>query len=116
MLHLKYKMNVKRNDEFITLSNLSIHYIRKKIKSYQNNKFKLSGLTWNEEFESAGTTYSVLHTLDYFEYINKEHETPTDNRPIQTYINEVENKITFKINSGNKFELLTQDTMKLLRS
>ena len=67
LLNLEYKINVKGSDEYITLSNLSIYYIQKKIKSYQNNKFKLFGPTWNDNSESAGTSYSVLDIQDYFE-------------------------------------------------
>ena len=38
-------------------------------KSYKNNKFKISALTWNEEFELPDGSYSVSDIQDYFEYI-----------------------------------------------
>ena len=43
------KINLKRNDKNVALSNLSIYYTWKNIKkSYKNNKFKISAPTWNE--------------------------------------------------------------------
>ena len=39
----------------------------------------------------------------------------TDNPLIRIYVNKLENKITFKIKTGNYRELLTSETMKLLR-
>ena len=35
---------------------------------------------------------------------------------MQIYVNEIENRVTFKINSGYSLELLTPETMKLLGS
>ena len=43
-------------------------------KSYKNNKFKISSLTWNEEFELPDGSYSITDIQDYFEYILKKHE------------------------------------------
>ena len=37
-------------------------------KSCKNNKFKISALTWNEEFELPNTSYSASDIQDYFEY------------------------------------------------
>ena len=52
LLNLRDKTNLKRSDKFLALSNLSISHAWKDIKkSYENNKFKISTLTWNEEFE-----------------------------------------------------------------
>ena len=52
LLNLRDKINLKKSDEYLALSNLSISYTWKDIKkSYENNKFKISTLTWNEEFE-----------------------------------------------------------------
>ena len=46
LLNLSDKINFKRSDKYITLSNLSIYYTRKNIKkSYKNNKFKISTAT-----------------------------------------------------------------------
>ena len=44
----KIKINLKRNDKYIALSNLSINYTWKNIKKlYKNNKFRISAQTWN---------------------------------------------------------------------
>ena len=40
----------------------------------------------------------------------------TDNPSVRTYVNEIENKITFEIKTGYYLELLTHATMKLLAS
>ena len=56
----------------IALLNLSIYYTWKNVKSiYNNNKFKISSLTWNDKFELPGGFYSVSDIQDYFEYILK---------------------------------------------
>ena len=60
LLSLLDKTNLKRSDKYVTLSNLSIYYLRKKIKSlYKRNKLKISVPTWNEEFELPDGSYSV---------------------------------------------------------
>ena len=46
------KINLKRNDNYIALWNLSIYYIWKNMRNpYVKNTFKISASTWNEEFE-----------------------------------------------------------------
>ena len=52
-------------------------------KSYKNNKFKISGLTWNETFDLPNGSYSVSDIQDYFRYIIKKHEEVGDNLPIR---------------------------------
>ena len=43
LLNLADKTNLKRSNKYVALSNLSIHYIWKNIKtSYKNNKLKKS--------------------------------------------------------------------------
>ena len=61
LLNLTGKIDLKRKDKFIALSNLSIYYTWKNIKkSYKNNKFKISVPTWNEEeFELPDGSYSI---------------------------------------------------------
>ena len=53
---------------------------------------------------------------DYFEYILKKHIENIDNPSIIIYLNKIENRIIFKIKKGYYLELLTSETMKLLRS
>ena len=40
-------------------------------KSYKNNKFQISGPTWNEEFELPDGSYSVSDIQGYFKYVSK---------------------------------------------
>ena len=51
-LKLASKLNLRLGERVIALSNLSIYYTWKNIKdTYNNNKFKISASTWNDEFE-----------------------------------------------------------------
>ena len=94
LLNFSDKINLKRSDKCIALSNLSISYTWKSIKkSYEKNKFKIFGPTWNKKFELPDES----DIRDYFEYIIKKHETFTDNPLIRLYVNKIENRITFKI-------------------
>ena len=47
---------------------------------------------------------------------SKRHETLTDNPTIRIYVNKIENRITFRIESRYYLQLLTPETMKLLGS
>ena len=94
-----------------------MYYTWNNIKSsYNNNKFKISTPTWNEEFTLPDGSYSVSDIQDYFQYILKKHGENTDKPSIQIYIKKIENRITFKIKNGYSLELLTKETMKLLGS
>ena len=116
-LKLTDKLVLRRGQKTVALSNLSIYYTWKNIKSsYNNNKFKISAPTWSEEFELPDGSYSILDIKDYFEYILKNHSESVDNPSIRIYVNRIENRITFEIKSGYYLELLTPETMKLLGS
>ena len=112
------KLNLKNpNNKNIGLVNLSIYYTQKNVKSlYNNNKFKISAPTWNDEFDLPDGSYSISDIQDYFEFIIKKHETLTENPPIQIYPNKIKNRIVFKIKTGYKLELLSPETIKLLGS
>ena len=98
VLKLTDKLDLKRGQKTVALSNLSIYYTWKNVKSsYNNTKFKISVPTWNEEFESPDGSYSIS---DYFEYILKKFSESVDNPSIRIYVNKIENRITFKIKSG----------------
>ena len=90
--------------------------MKNKKKSYKNNKFKISAPTWTEEFELPDGSYSISDIQDYFEYIFKKYEEKTVNPSIRTFINKIENRITFKIKTEHYNELLLPETMKLLGS
>ena len=115
-LNLTNKIDL-RSKKTVALSNLSIYYTWKNIKSsYNNNKFKISAPTWNEEFKLPDGSYSISDIQDYFQYILKKHSESVDNPPIRIYINQIENRITFKIKSEYYLKLLIPETMKLLGS
>ena len=72
VLKLTNKLDLSMGKQVISLSNLSIYYTWKNMKSsYNNNKFKISAPTWNDEFELLDGSYSVSDIQDYFEYIKK---------------------------------------------
>ena len=101
----------------MALLNWSIYYTWKNIKSaYNNNKFKISAPTWNDEFDFPDESYSIADIQDYFEFIIRKHETLNENPPVQIYPNKIKNRIAFKVKTGYKPELLSVDTMKLLGS
>ena len=117
ILKLTNKLDLRIGKKVIALSNLSIYYTCKNIKSScNNNKFKISAPTWNDEFELPGGSYFISTIQDYFEYILKKHEEDTDKPSIQIYVNKIENRVTFKIKNGYSLELLKPETMKLLGS
>ena len=67
ILKLTKKLDLRIGEKIITLSNLSIYYTWKNIKSsYNNNKFKISAATWNDKFELPDGLHSVLDIQDYF--------------------------------------------------
>ena len=51
ILKLTNKLDLRIGEKVIALSNLSIYYTWKNIKSLYNNKFKISATTLNDEFE-----------------------------------------------------------------
>ena len=79
ILKLTNKLDLRIGEKIISLSNLSICYTWKNIKSlYNNNKFKISAPTWNDKFELPDGSYSVSDIQDYFEYILKKQGENTD--------------------------------------
>ena len=118
VFNLTDKLDLKRTDKYVALSNLRIYCTWKNMKnSYNNNKFKILAPTWNYKFELPDGLYSVSDIQDYFRHILKEHGENDCNNPwIKIYVNKIVNRITFKIKSSYTLELLTKETMKLLGS
>ena len=115
ILKLTDKLDLRMGKKVIALSNLSIYYTWKNIKSsYNNNKFKISAPTWNDEFKLPDGSYSVSDIQDYFEYILKKHGESVDNPSVQIYVNKIENRVTFKIKNECSLELLPSETMNYL--
>ena len=126
LLNLLDKINLKRSDKYVALSNLSIYYTRKNIKTtYKNNEFKISTPTWNEVFKLPDGSQSVSDIQNYFEYIIKTKlhfdvittvEKVADNSSIKIYVNKMEYRTTFKVKAWYYLKLLVPETMKLLGS
>ena len=86
-LDLTDKLNLKNPKTNMALTNLSIYYIWKNIKTeYNNNKFKISVPTWNETFDLPDGSYSIADIQDYFEFLIKKYETLTENPLVQIYL------------------------------
>ena len=51
------KLDLRRGEKSIALSN--------RIKSYNNNKFKISSPIWNDEFELSDDSYSISDIQNY---------------------------------------------------
>ena len=65
VLKLTNKLDLRIGKSVIALSNLSIYYTWKNIKSsYNNNRFKIYAPTWNNEFELPDGSYSVSDIQD----------------------------------------------------
>ena len=74
LLNLTDKIGLRTKNKQIPLSNLSSYYTWKNIKKLcQNNKFRISAPTWNEEFELPDGSYSISDIQDYLEYILTKH-------------------------------------------
>ena len=70
ILKLTNKLDLRTGEKTIAISNLSIYYTWKIIKSsYNNNKFKISAPRWNDKFELPDGLYSVSDINRHF-YIN----------------------------------------------
>ena len=60
VLKLANKLDLRIGGKLIALSNLTISYSWKNIKSsYSNNKFKISAPTWNDKFELPDGSFSL---------------------------------------------------------
>ena len=111
------KLDLRNPNKNMVLANISIYYTWKNVKStYNNNKFKISVPTWNDTFDLPDGLYNIPEIQDYFVYIIKKHETIVETSPILIYVNNITNRILFKIKTGYKLELLSKETMKLLGS
>ena len=83
--------------------------------SCNNNKSKISAPS-SDKVELPDGSYSASNVQDYFEYILIKLGEAIDKPSVKTYVNKIENRITFKIKNGHTLELLTPETMKLLGS
>ena len=72
ILKLTDQLEIRNAKKVIVLSSLSIYYTWKNMKGlYNNNKFKISAPTWNDEFKLPDGPYSVSDIQNYFKSIFK---------------------------------------------
>ena len=71
----------------------------------------MSTPTWNDKFELPDGSYSVSNIQYYFVYILKKHGQNIDNPSVKIYVNNMENRTTFRIKKGYSLQLLTPETM-----
>ena len=104
ILKLTNKLDLRIGEKIIALSNLSIYYTWKNIKSsYNNNKFKIFAPTWNDKFELPDGSQSLSDIQDYFAYILKKYGEDIDKPSVPIYVNEIENGATFKTKNEYNF-------------
>ena len=96
-LKLTDTLDLRRGQKSLALSNLSIYYAWKNIKSsYNNNKLKISAPTWSEEFKLPDGSYSISDIQDYFQYILKKHRESVDNPSVKIYVNKIKIELHLK--------------------
>ena len=67
VLKLVDKLDLRRSQKSVALSNLSIYHTWRNMKSsYKNSKFKVSAPTWSDEFELLDGSYSVSDIQDIY--------------------------------------------------
>ena len=125
VLKLAYKLDLRKGQKSVALSNLSIYYTWKNVINNNkiiiislkcNNKFKISTQRGLKKLYYQNGSYSMSDIHDHAEYILKKHGQAVDDPSIRIYVNKIGNRITFKTKNGYYLELLTPDTMKLFGS
>ena len=78
----------------------------------------MSGPTWSEDVTISDGSYEISQIQNYFldEEIKKHKSNVKSNEqsPILIYANRILNRLSFRIKTGYKLELLTNETMTLL--
>ena len=78
----------------------------------------MSGPTWYEDVTMPDGSYEISQIQNYFlDDVIKKHESnvkSNEQSPILIYANKILNRVTFRIKTGYKLELLTNETMRLL--
>ena len=60
--------------------------------------------------------HTLFHTFKIvLSALLRRHEAIADNPPVKIYINKIRNRITFKIKTGYKLELLSPDNHQIIR-
>ena len=67
----------------------------------------ISAPTWNDKFDLPDGSCSVSDIQDYLE-----HETLTENPPVQIYLNKIINSAIFKTITGYKLQILSPEKIR----
>ena len=117
LVNLLDKINLKRRDKYVALSNPSIYYtwkITKKVIQRQQIWNISCDVEWR--IWIAWWIKFCIRYLRLFWICVKKDERVPDNPSIRIHVNKIETRITFKIKAGSYIELLTTKIMKLFRS
>ena len=85
-----HKIDLRKSNKYIALSNFSISYTWKNIKIKKDSRktnFKYVGQRGMKNLSYLMDNIQVSDIQNYFEYIIKKHETVADNSPIKIYVN-----------------------------
>ena len=78
----------------------------------------MSGPTWSKYVTIPDGSYEISQIQNCFlDEVIKKHESSVksnEQSPISIYANRILNRVTFRIETGYKLELLTNETMRLL--
>ena len=78
----------------------------------------MPGPTWSEDVTTTDGSYEISQIQNYFlDEVIKKHESnvkSNEQSPIFIYANRILNRVSFRIKTGYKLELLTNETMRLL--
>ena len=78
----------------------------------------MSGPTWSEDVTIPDGSYEISQIENYFlDEVNKKHESnvkSNEQSPILIYANRILSRVSFRIKTGYKLELLINETMRLL--
>ena len=78
----------------------------------------MPGPTWSEDVTTTDGSYEISQIQNYFlDKVIKKHESnlkSNEQLPVLIYAHRILNRVTFRIKTGYKLELLTNETMRLL--
>ena len=109
LLNRSDKINLKRSNKYVALSNLSIYF------TWKNKNTKYWHLRGTKKLNNL-MDHILYQVFKIILSISSKNKRVTDNLPIIIYVNKTENRETFKIKTGYYLKLLTNEKIKLLRS
>ena len=114
ILKLTDKLDLRRGEKGIALSNISIYYTWKAHTIIINLKYQLQHGVINSNYQIDHILYHIFKIICvYIICILRKRNENIDNPSIKIYVNKIENRITFKIKTGCYLVLLTTETMIL---